>query len=107
MDENQKHVMNHSSFRRSIDKQNQNMNSHCQRIVPISIDHLPSSTVNSHKRLRSSTINEQSDLFPNNHPSIYTHNILPITTSRKRSVEDDSYIQQYDQHVRKLILFVL
>jgi hypothetical protein len=93
MDEKQKYFLNRSSLRRSVDEQDQNL------------DYSPSSTITSHKRRRSSTINDQSDLFSNPQHLTYNPNILPIpTTSRKRSVHDNSFIQEYHQPVRKFIL---
>ena len=91
----QKRLRKNSS--QSIDEQNQNIQSHYQRFIPISIDHLSST----HKRRRSTTINQQSDLFPNNQHLIYNQNILPIQTptSRKRTIQNDHFIQEYDQHV--------
>jgi len=92
MDEKQKYFLNHSLLRRSIDEQDQN------------IDNLSSSTITSNKRRRSSTINDQSDIFSNHQHLIYNQNILPITpTSRKRSVHNDYFVPEYDQHVRKYI----
>jgi len=92
MDEKQKYFLNRSTLRRSIDEQDQN------------IDHLPSSTITSNKRRRSSTINDQSDIFSNDQHLIYNQNILPITTSsRKRAVHNDYFVPEYDQHVRQKI----
>jgi hypothetical protein len=102
MDDRQKRIMKNSSLERSIDEQNPNIHSHCQRLIPISMDHLPSSTIISHKRRRSSTINEQSELFFNNQHFIYNQNILPITTTtRKRPIQDEYFSQEYDQQVNK------
>jgi len=96
MDEKQKQYLNRSLLRQSIDEQDQN------------IDHIPSSRIISHKRRRSSTINDQSDPFSNHQHLIFNQDSLPITTtttkkSRKRPVHEDYFTQEYDQHVRKFL----
>ncbi|CAF2933168.1 unnamed protein product [Rotaria sp. Silwood2] len=103
MDEKKKRIMNRSSLRKCADEQHgENINLDCQQLTPISIDYLPSSIITSPKQHRSSTINEQTELFSNNQQLIYNQNILPITPkSRKRSIEDDYFIQEYNQYNNK------
>ncbi|CAF1070017.1 unnamed protein product [Adineta steineri] len=111
MADKQKRFMNYSSFQRTVDEQNHEIDSHSQRLIPITTtaaEHLPSSTIMSQKRQYSSTKNDQSDLFSNNHHLIYNPNILPIaitTTSRKRPAQDNSYIQDHNEHVNKRIRY--
>ncbi|CAF3583454.1 unnamed protein product [Adineta steineri] len=111
MADKQKRFMNYSSFQRTVDEQNHEIDSHSQRLIPITTtaaEHLPSSTIMSQKRQYSSTKNDQSDLFSNNHHLIYNPNILPIaitTASRKRPAQDNSYIQDHNEHVNKRIRY--
>jgi hypothetical protein len=103
MDEKPKQMINRSSLRRYIDEENRDSNFACQQPLPISIDHLSSTSTISHKRRRSSTINEQTDLFSNNQHLLYNQNILSIpTTTRKRSIQDNYFLHEYDQSVRKI-----
>ncbi|CAF1213241.1 unnamed protein product [Rotaria sp. Silwood1] len=104
MDEKKKRIMNRSSLRQRTIEHDKNMNLDCQQLIPISIDYIPSSTIISSKQHRSSTINEEIELFSNNQQSIYNQNILPITPiRRKRPIEDNYFIQEYDQHTNKRI----
>ncbi|CAF0989266.1 unnamed protein product [Adineta steineri] len=111
MADKQKRFMNYSSFQRTVDEQNHEIDSHSRRLIPITTtaaEHLPSSTIMSQKRQYSSTKNDQSDLFSNNHHLIYNSNILPIaitTSSRKRPAQDNSYIQEHNEHVNKRIRY--
>ncbi|CAF3698378.1 unnamed protein product [Rotaria sordida] len=103
MDEKKKRIMNRSSLRQCVDEHGENINLDCQQLTPISIDYLPSSTIISPKQHRSSTINQQTELFSNNQQLIYNQNILPITSiSRKRPRgEVDYFIPEHDQHTNK------
>ncbi|UJR31457.1 hypothetical protein I4U23_018947 [Adineta vaga] len=113
MAEKQKRVKNYSSLQQLMDEQNQNFNSHCQRPIPFSINHLTSSTPISNKRRCSPIIHEPIDLFSNNQHSIYNQYLPPIstrttttttttaTTNRKRSLEDDSHIQSSNPYIKR------
>ncbi|CAF1194608.1 unnamed protein product [Rotaria magnacalcarata] len=95
--------MNRSSVRSCIDEHNETTNpNYQQRIVPIPVGYLPSATIITPQQQRSSTVNEQTEFYSN---LMYNQNVRPIATavSRKRPIQDDDLIQEYDQYTNKRI----
>lgn len=107
MDQKKKRRINRSPVRHCVDESTENFNGYYQRLAPIPIDYLPSPTIISPQQ-RSSTKTEQINLYTNNQELIYNQNLHPITTTnnRKRPIDNDNLMQEYDQFVRNLNFYL-
>jgi hypothetical protein len=95
-----------------IDQQKKTNSNH-QQLIPISIDHLSTPGIISHKRRRCSITNQpclSTQLSSNNEDLIFDRNITMTTTTRgtrKRSAQDDMvtytthhFLREHEQYVR-------